>query len=82
MEVFPNPASSYIIISLNNEDEDLQFTGLQFTIYDFKGNKVFEKSASNKSFKINLENYPAGIYWITVSSEKKVLGAEKFVIFK
>jgi hypothetical protein len=80
VDIFPNPASSYINVSIISFDKNLQSGELQFTIYNLSGEEVFGKAFSSKTFKINLEEFPSGIYWITVCRNTRIEGFGKFVI--
>jgi hypothetical protein len=78
--LYPNPATENITISLSNSANNLQSGDMQFTIYNSLGKELLKENISNKTFNINLETFPSGIYWITVCRENKIEGAGKFVI--
>jgi hypothetical protein len=80
IDIYPNPASTYIKVSFISPDKNLQSEDLQFTVYNSDGKECMREDVFDKSFKINLENYPSGIYWIVISSDKKMEGSGKFII--
>ncbi len=80
--IFPNPAWSFVNVRLIDYGKDWQSGDIRFIIYNSVGEECLSGIIDNKSFKINIESLPTGIFWITLRSEKKVLGAEKFVISK
>lgn len=68
VQVYPNPASDYINISVN-ETEYVE-------IYNTIGSLVMSKQISNGD-KIDLHDFSKGLYFIKVSSENKLL---KFIV--
>jgi hypothetical protein len=60
--VFPNPADDYIILS-----ENPYLTNFPFFIYNQLGERVY----SGNENKINLSEFPAGIYFLKKGSEIK-----------
>ena len=61
VSVYPNPASKYISIKLNNN--------YHVKITDINSRLVFEGNANNG--KINIEGFENGIYFIELSNEKE-----------
>jgi hypothetical protein len=80
VEIFPNPASTYITINLSNPVSNLQPGDMQFTIYNSMGEALIREDIYNKSFNINLEGIPTGIYWIAIKGKYKIEGSGKFII--
>ncbi|MEZ5008755.1 MAG: T9SS type A sorting domain-containing protein [Chitinophagales bacterium] len=61
-EIYPNPTTeTFNILPLNNRSDK------KITIYDSFGNFLME---SKNHSSISLANYPSGIYYITISSNK------------
>ncbi len=68
--IYPNPASSYLNV------ESTVYTGVSYTITDLSGNIV---QKGNLSDEINI-NIPDGMYFISLSDDKGIIGAEKILI--
>ncbi len=64
IEIFPNPASDFIIINPNNINEKLDIT-----LYDNKGYPVLLKQITDKSI-INID-LPSGIYLLKIENDNK-----------
>jgi hypothetical protein len=62
IEIYPNPANSYIDISLSLFD--LSLPDNKVIIYDFRGNMVNNFSILNNQIRVNIENYNSGIYFV------------------
>jgi hypothetical protein len=82
VDIFPNPASSFITVSLSNPGEDLQSEDLQFTIYNISGEKLFRQNLSRytRQFSLHLTGYPAGLYWMIIHSNSGLQEASKFIV--
>ena len=61
--VFPNPASNILTI-----ESDIIIKSI--IIYDSFGQEILQQEAGNNSFKVNTNNYPPGIYFIQLETEK------------
>lgn len=66
IRIFPNPTTTIV----NIESENL----IQIAVYDISGNKIITKRNENGigKIKINLKNYPTGIYLIEVTTSKGI----------
>jgi hypothetical protein len=77
--IYPNPASDHLMVipAKGKSDEEISVS-----LYNSMGALLYEKEYNKKDgeIRLNLEGYPAGIYWITVSRDNKVERAGKFVI--
>jgi hypothetical protein len=66
--VYPNPTRNICYISLPSD-----FTEGNYTIYNMAGNSVMSKNITNKferhNEKVDLSNYPNGIYFVQVQSK-------------
>jgi len=71
--LFPNPASSQLNFSFPE-------TGNYFlTIKNVLGETILVKSVSEKEFSVDVKDFPAGIYFVTVTDRKKNMVTRKFV---
>lgn len=64
VSIYPNPTSSFITINQQQEDK----TNIE--IYNTYGQRISSVTTSNKKEKIDLSNYPNGLYFIKLSSIK------------
>ena len=60
ISVYPNPAKSTITINLTTVTSKLQY----IKVTDLAGTKMFETKTFEKKIILDIENYPAGIYFI------------------
>ncbi len=77
-QIYPNPASDYIII--NSESLDSQ--SLSITVIDCYGREIGRintNSLSNEQ-KIDLSNYHSGLYFINLYKSDKLVSSEKLYI--
>ena len=81
VEVYPNPASEYIMVEISNENE-LRSGDLLFTIYNSLGKECNSKFIDNKAFKVDVKDFPPVIYWIIISTDNKIERSGKFVIIR
>lgn len=70
VKIYPNPVKDHIEI-VNNSDKLIQ----KVVISDINGKNVY----SGKDIRINLNNLPKGMYFITVQFENEVLN-KKFIL--
>lgn len=62
IKVYPNPANDYFAIDFNsNQNENL------ICIYNSLGQEVYRLNSSNKSEKVDVSEFTAGIYFIKVN---------------
>ncbi len=76
IKLYPNPTDNYIYIAYDKEK--LQDNTL--IINDIQGKIVFQKTLNED--KIDVTNYPNGIYFLQIRKEDKVIFREKIVILK
>ena len=82
IEVFPNPASNYLIISTETE---LSNENIVFSLYNTQGEVVFKTSNTDiiddKSFSIDIPgNLPDGVYYFILNSNNQYLGSERILL--
>ena len=73
IEVFPNPSSNYITVSLNNE-----FTG-NIILYNSLGQAVLSKPINGKSERIDISKLKTGIYFYQIKKGVKIIGSGKII---
>ena len=70
--VYPNPANSYINISYNGDEST------NLIIYNTNGAVIKNLILDQKFKELNISDFPAGIYVITVNNEKGII-TKRFV---
>lgn len=75
VEVYPNPNSNFINITFNCASEK----PTPIKVYNATGQLVFEKESHAKTEKIDVSQWPDGVYMISVSAENKSSVYKKFV---
>lgn len=78
--VYPNPASSYLIIEVKKQPQETQ--NVQFVMLDITGRPVLqrqEKSNSSGQYNLNLPTLSQGIYMLQITVGQETL-VEKIVI--
>jgi hypothetical protein len=76
IKIYPNPATSEINILYN--PEKLQHSTL--IISDIQGKRVLQKALNDD--KIDVSNFPNGLYFLQILNDNKVVFREKVVILK
>jgi hypothetical protein len=66
ISVYPNPTNGLVSIDMSDIK---QLGDVTTTITDIAGKVVLSKKASNNKIQLNIDTMPAGIYFVTVSSE-------------
>ena len=74
MQVFPNPASGSVTITVIGGDEII--------ITEITGRKIRKYKISNNQLKINTDEYDNGIYFLTLYGNNSVVSTRKLVIAK
>ncbi|MBC7864339.1 MAG: T9SS type A sorting domain-containing protein, partial [Bacteroidia bacterium] len=73
LSVFPNPVIDELNISSDEEFDKIE-------LYDLIGNKVLsEKIHETKNYKLKIDKFEAGCYFLSVSSDKKIV-TQKIII--
>ena len=77
---YPNPATDYIyfITSTKNKSN----TPLEISVYNSAGKKLDSFNLTSELYQWNCNNLTQGTYIYTLSSENKIIGANKFQIVK
>ena len=66
LSIYPNPANSFLILELNNQ-ETLRKT---LKIIDMRGVQLYEKPFSGNKINIDISAFPSGIYCVEIISQK------------
>lgn len=66
-KVYPNPASKEINIEIPNIDAKT----ISVSIIDLNGKQIYSDSFNNKKVKINTEQFPKGVYILSVETDQK-----------
>ena len=74
-ELFPNPTSDYLNIVFPEKTISKE---LKLKIINMAGKIILRKNIKNSTVKINVSDFPAGIYFVTAMGEG-VFGRKRFV---
>jgi hypothetical protein len=75
---YPNPASDYIILGLEN----IQLTGLNYLLYDILGKQLASGKVTQANTQITIKRFPIGTYLLKVIQNNKELKVFKIIKFK
>src|SRR5690606_26014262 len=67
VNIYPNPSSGNVSIRFLNLPED----GADIHIFDISGKQIFNRKVKTNIEVINIENFPAGVYFIKTLLNKK-----------
>ena len=75
--IYPNPASTEVHIRLQQAD----INGIML-IYDMCGRKMdaIQLFRNQQQLRIDISDYPAGLYHVILKNESRILGQKKFVV--
>jgi len=77
INIFPNPVSNFVNIEINNKSTQKNY---KIEITDIKGQTIFSKSNVRNSIQIDLSDYMAGIYFISVKHQDKIIQSRKIIV--
>lgn len=77
LSIFPNPATDEITIDTRNLSLNTQYSIL---IHDLYGRVIDEVKVTKAQARIDVSDYPAGVYHAILGNEKGILGKGKFVV--
>ena len=77
INIFPNPTSDFINITLT---EEVLNTNPTVKLYTMEGKEVFSQNISTLSNSINSSNFSKGIYFISLLNGKEIITAKKIII--
>jgi uncharacterized repeat protein (TIGR03803 family) len=75
LAIFPNPSSGQFTVSLPATQN-----AYPVDVYDMLGNKVFQAILSNTQNTINLNNQPAGMYFVFATTNTGVIAGKVMVV--
>lgn len=73
-QLYPNPASSHLVISTEHRGE--------IEIYNLSAQKLKQQSIQKNRERIDLTQFPSGMYILKMKAENGQIQAEKFVVEK
>jgi hypothetical protein len=73
--IYPNPTSGIINIDLENKNNRL----IKIELLNAIGQVIMTETYESNRFTFNLHNYPAGIYFIKIIEQNKVIALEKII---
>jgi hypothetical protein len=76
LRVFPNPASTWLII----QSENTFPAQTSFQLFDLSGRMVLQEELKDKSSRIELSDVSKGMYLYSVVSDREKVGAGKLVV--
>jgi len=76
IEIYPNPASDYFYINIDNNN----INNYSLSIYNSSGVIMVENSVSNQTSRISTINYPKGIYLLIVKNNGEIIKTEKLIV--
>ena len=74
MNVYPNPTTDFLMVE-NKSD----IAKLDMVIYDLKGSVIYKNNLFSNS-KIDVSNYEAGTYFLTLSDEQRIIETKTIFI--
>lgn len=74
MKMYPNPTTTELIIKIENES-----VSLSITIFNSLGQKMTEIKGIADAVYVPLDDYPVGIYLVSINSDGKKIHEEKFI---
>ena len=77
VKIYPNPASDKLFIETKNISE---CNDCKIELYSVLGNKLNEEELGNGVKEISLSEYAAGMYFIVIKQNNKVVSQNKFII--
>ncbi len=78
LKIYPNPTADYISIDLNDFSKYKQLN-IHITNSELKELDIINIGNGESIKKINLKNYPSGVYFIRLQNGTEILGIEKVV---
>ncbi len=72
--VFPNPVNNYLYVNINTE-----YSQFNITLTDITGRIIQTILTKKRQKTIDVSGYPVGLYMISVSHKKKIIGTNKFI---
>ena len=74
--LYPNPAKRFVNVDLS----EMNGTYSKLEIINIEGKEVYSISISEKTVKINTENFAKGVYMVQIKDGTKLIGNKKLII--
>ncbi len=71
VQVYPNPATDFLTFDVG---EAMSSKPLNMVIVDVAGRKMFVGSVSNSEFRLNVSQWPSGVYFMQMEQEGRYFG--------
>ena len=71
MTIYPNPAKDRVFVTSD-------VTVNEYRVYNVTGAEIMNNVVNNTTFEVNVDNLPAGVYYIRIYSEG-LIQTKKFV---
>ena len=76
LRLFPNPATDNINLSVKLDD----FNNVGIRMFDLVGKEVLYQKIDNSTPILSIQNFPAGIYFITLLKDNQPISTKKLII--
>lgn len=73
--VYPNPAQTLLNMDFNDLEGEKTIV-----IFDALGKRIYRKNQEENHWKIEVENWSSGVYWIQIKHNNQLLPPYKFII--
>ncbi len=82
--LLPNPAQDYFILAMEHNGRPLSVQPLRLRVYNSTGQAVLqhELPAGMREHRIDTRHLPAGMYYVSLQYEGRVLKTEKLILVK
>jgi hypothetical protein len=75
LTVFPNPATSYVNVSLGNDD----YKNVSYDFFDLTGKKVLSEAAKASQQEVSVAALPAGVYYLKITKNGAEIKTAKII---
>ncbi len=75
MMVYPNPTTSFVNLKIDN----FNFENLSYHLIDLNGREISNQKVNAAVTQIQLENYPAAIYFLKINQENTTIKTFKII---
>ncbi|WP_169736097.1 T9SS type A sorting domain-containing protein [Crocinitomix catalasitica] len=76
MNIFPNPANSFVTVDINNPSNTIS----TFKLFNVIGEEVLEQTIVNGQNKVDVSNFSNGIYFYSILNNNDIIETKKLVI--
>ncbi|NLA23653.1 MAG: T9SS type A sorting domain-containing protein [Bacteroidales bacterium] len=76
INVFPNPANSFVNVNIKSEN----FQAFKYQLFDTNGKLLQNQTFDKQNIQIDVQNFPKGIYFLKVYHQKEHYSTHKLII--